>query len=149
MGDSAYLPFMIGEALCAFPVKSVATVLDLPAIEAVPKAPPELRGVLNLRGNIVAVIDPFALFGIEGSGSAVVVAELGEGRLYGMLASEVLKVLTLPEPADPASAPPGVGVPRDFLAGISIHEGRWRLVLDPAKVFDLKRVFASSEGSAP
>ncbi len=149
MGVSAYLPFMIGEALCAFPVKSVSTVLDSPSIEPIPKAPPELRGVLNLRGNIVAVVDPFALFGIGGSGSTVVVADLGEGRLFGLLVGEVLKVIALPDPEDPTSSPPGVGVPRVFLAGVSIHEGAWRLILDPAKVFDLKRVFAQNGGSAP
>ncbi len=66
-----YLTFGLEEEIFAIDVAKVREVLDLSAITKVPHAPDFLRGVINVRGNVVPVMDMRAKFGLPQTESTV------------------------------------------------------------------------------
>lgn len=95
---SDYVTATIGNQLFGFAVKDVQDVFALQALTRVPLAPPEIGGVLNLRGRIVTAIDVRRRLGIEprndNLGSMAVGIEKG-GESYGLIIDQVGEVLTL------------------------------------------------------
>ena len=57
MTDESFFTFNLGEGSFALPVKFVREVLNYEPITAVPKAMPYLKGVMNIRGSVVTVVD--------------------------------------------------------------------------------------------
>lgn len=115
-----------GEAL-AVPIEAVREILEVGRLTAMPQTPDFVRGVMNLRGSVVPVIDLRARFGqgrtVLGRRSAIVVVETraDEARdrlVAGLLVDAVYEVLDV-EP-DRIEAVPSLGVPfpAEFLAGM-------------------------------
>jgi purine-binding chemotaxis protein CheW len=61
---NSYLSFQLGEEIFALNVGSVLTILEIPRITRIPKAPEYLKGVINLRGEVLPVIDIHYKFGL-------------------------------------------------------------------------------------
>ncbi len=61
---SSYLSFGLGDELFAIPVGKVLEILELTKITKVPKSPANMRGVINLRGSVLPVIDARNKFGM-------------------------------------------------------------------------------------
>ena len=124
-----------GEAY-AVPVGSVLEVLPLGEVTAVPGARPELLGVLNLRGQILAIADLAPVLGLHRTAPAVrmMVAE-SAGRQAGFVIDEVSAVGELDDPTEPTESA--------LLAGATLAGG------ELIGVIDLDRVFgAMTEGPA-
>src|SRR5512146_1979673 len=66
-----YLTFRLGEEVFAIDVKQVREVLDLSPITKVPRAPEFMRGVINLRGSVVPVVDLKMKFGLPKTDATV------------------------------------------------------------------------------
>lgn len=64
----------LGEEFLAFPLESVRELLDAPQVQALPLAPPALRGHLTLRGQHLSVLDAGVLLGVRAAASASGVA---------------------------------------------------------------------------
>ena len=93
---ATYLTFTLGEELFAVNVQNVREVLDFTAITKVPRTPDFMRGVINLRGSVVPVIDMRLKFGMSGTeatvDTCVIVMEItldGETNVIGALADSV------------------------------------------------------------
>jgi purine-binding chemotaxis protein CheW len=132
-----YLAFALGEETYAMAIDSVREVIPFGGLTEVPLAPPGIRGILNLRGAMVPVVDLQVRFRRPATRVAprtcVVIVELfqeGERHALGFLVDQVNEVLTLhPE----AIAPPpafGAAMPPRFLAGVAKVQGRFVLLLD-------------------
>src|SRR5579883_2802761 len=99
--------FRLGEDYFAMLISSVNEIIRLQKITPVPKAPPFVEGVTNLRGRVIPVIDLRKRFGVtpkpDTQISRIIVVEHGE-RLLGMMVDGVDEVLTVPassiEPVD-------------------------------------------------
>jgi purine-binding chemotaxis protein CheW len=106
------LVFTLDGAPYALPVERVREIVRRRPITPVPRLPPEVLGVISLRGRVIQVIDlrrRLALpAGAVGRRSRIVVAHDGEGRVAGFLVDGVLAVVTAADEAlhDP---PPGSG----------------------------------------
>jgi len=107
-----FVTIYVGNQLCGIPVLKVRDVLGPQKITRVPLAPPEVAGLLNLRGRIVTAIDLRRRLGLdarpaEDKGMSVVVEQHGE--LYSLMVDSVGEVLNLPAAAferNPATLDP-------------------------------------------
>ena len=112
---SLYLTFRLGDEVFALDVYKVREVLDLTTITKVPRAPEFMRGVINVRGSVVPVVDMRTKFGlaqIEATQETrTIVMELsidGEVAVLGALADSVHEVLEM-EPGQ-IEPPPKIGM---------------------------------------
>jgi purine-binding chemotaxis protein CheW len=134
-----FLTFTLGGKLLAIPIDHVREIIEFGGMTEVPMMPDFLRGVINLRGAVVPVIDLQSRFGKErtelGRRTCVVIAEVphGESRqLLGTIVDSVNEVLTV----DPSRIEPkpsfGTGLRQDFVEGILNLDGRFVILLDIA-----------------
>jgi purine-binding chemotaxis protein CheW len=137
-----FLTFTLGEVFFALNIYSVREILDLPDITRIPGAPEYMRGVVNVRGTAVPVMDLRQKFGLgrveKTLNTRVVIVEIVKNEttsVVGAMADSVKEVLELePEAIDPPPAM-GAAVRTDFIRGIGKHGGRFILILDVDKVF--------------
>ncbi len=137
-----YLSFRLGEELFAVDVAKVREILDVIAITKVPQTPAYMRGVINLRGSVVPVMDLRQKFGLLPTertvNSCIVVMEIshdGETMVLGSLADSVQEVLELgPEQIEP---PPRIGarLKTDFIKGMGKVNDQFIIILDVDRIF--------------
>jgi len=137
-----YLSFKLGEEIFAVDVAKVREILDVIAITKVPQTPDFMRGVINLRGSVVPVMDMRLKFGMPPTertvNTCIIVMEVtkdGETMVLGSLADSVQEVLDLePEQIEPA---PRIGtrLRSDFIKGMGKHNERFIIILDIDQVF--------------
>jgi purine-binding chemotaxis protein CheW len=138
--STEYVTAMIGGQLFGLPILRVQDVFIPDRLTRVPLAPPEVAGVLNLRGRIVTLIDLRRRFGLDRRETGEAPLAIGveaRGESYGLLIDGVGEVLKLD---DAAREPNPINLdPR--LAGVSagIHrlEGQLLIVVDVDRVFDI------------
>jgi len=109
-----YLTFRLGEEIFSFPVSKVREVLDYMNITKVPKSPEYMRGVINVRGSVVPVIDMRLKFGMTQTektvNTSIILVEVsldGDATVIGALADSVQEVIEFE--ADNIEPPPRIG----------------------------------------
>ena len=139
---SSYITFKLGDELFAIDVARVREVLDLSEITRVPTAPPYMRGVVNVRGSAVPVVDLRRKFGLPPAPDTVdtriVVIELeldSELTVVGGLADSVREVLELDR--SEIREPPRIAMRwrADMIEGLGKKGEQFIIVLDIARVF--------------
>ncbi|MCE9580497.1 MAG: chemotaxis protein CheW [Deltaproteobacteria bacterium] len=139
---TSFITFKLGDELFAIDVARVREVLDLSEITRVPTAPPYMRGVVNVRGSAVPVVDLRLKFGLPATADTVntriVVLELeldGELTVVGGLADSVHEVLELEQAQ--IREPPRIAMRwrAEMVAGLGKKGEQFVIVLDIAKVF--------------
>ena len=137
-----YITFKLGDELFAIPVAQVREVLDLTEITRVPTAPEYMRGVVNVRGSAIPVVDLRLKFGLppvaDSVNTRIVVLEMdldGETTVVGGIADSVHTVIEL-EPED-INEPPRLGMRwrSDLIRGMGRQDDHFIILLDIAKVF--------------
>ncbi len=140
-GTNQYLTFTLGDEDFALEIGKVREVLDFTTITKVPRMPDFLRGVINLRGNVVPVIDlrqKLGMGAIEQSvDTCIVIVEIlidDEMTQMGALADSVKEVTEI-NPED-ISPPPklGIKVNNAFIRGMGKQEDKFLIILDIDKV---------------
>ena len=147
-----HLSFFVGGEEYAVGVLQVKEIIQYPPVTRMPGMPPAVRGVTNLRGRVVPVVDLALRFGqpesVVTKWTCVVMVETtldGEPSVVGLLADAVSQVLELP-PAE-IEPPPSFGtrVRADFLRGMGKVGAKFVLVLDLDRVLSV----ADLVGAAP
>ena len=142
-----YLTFKLGDEMFSLDVAQVREVLDLSPITKVPGAPDFMRGVINVRGSVVPVVDLRTKFGmpeIEYSlNTRIVVLDLsldGEAAILGAIADSVHEVMQL-EPGQ-IEQPPKIGDRwrTEFIRGIGKRNGDFVIILDIDKIFSAEEL---------
>uniref|UniRef100_A0A831TYG1 Chemotaxis protein CheW n=1 Tax=Geobacter metallireducens TaxID=28232 RepID=A0A831TYG1_GEOME len=141
-----YLTFKLAEEIFAVDVAKVREILEFTSITKVPQTPEFMRGVINLRGSVVPVMDMRLKFGMPETektvNTCIIVVEVsheGETIIIGALADSVQEVFELePEQVEPA---PRIGTKlnTDFILGMGKHDGAFIMILD------IDRTFTSDE----
>jgi purine-binding chemotaxis protein CheW len=144
-----YLTFKLGDEVFATDVAKVREVLDFTTITKIPRTPEFMSGVINLRGNVVPVVDLRLCFEMSKTektvNTCVVVVEMmldGEPTVIGALADSVEEVIDLePEHIEPA---PKIGtqIRTDFIKGMGKRDSQFIMILD------IDRIFSAEELSA-
>lgn len=142
-----HLLFVLGAETFAVHIAQVREIIEYAGVTTVPMMPPVLKGVINLRGRVVPVVDLSVRFGREattaGKRASVVIAEVSADdskHLVGVMVNAVSEVVELPPSA--IEPPPGFGASiRDaFIAGIARHKDKFLVVLDVAKVLSVEEL---------
>jgi len=142
-----YLTFRLAGELFALDIGKVREVLDFTTITKVPQTPDYMRGVINLRGSVVPVVDLRLKFGMtlaeQTVNTCVIIVEVdldGETVVMGAMADAVQEVLDL-EP-DQIEPPPRIGTKMntDFIRGMGKHLEQFIIILDINKVFTIEEL---------
>lgn len=136
------LSFTLDEEIFAIEISRVREVLEFKGTTKVPRVPDYMRGVINLRGNVVPVIDLKRKFGIgtteQGINTCVIIMEVdagGEPIVLGALADAVREVFDL-ETAN-IEPPPKIGTRLDtaFIRGMGKYGEDFVILLDIDNIF--------------
>lgn len=134
-----YLTFPVGEETFAVAISCVNEIIGIYPITRLPEVPPHVKGIINLRGKIVPVVDlrlkfkkPAAEYDER---TCVIVMETG-GLSAGLIVDSVSEVLTI---AETEIVPPpeyGANAQNRYISGIGAGDGRVTLILDADKLLD-------------
>ena len=137
-----YLTLRLEKELLAIEVSRVREVLDMCSITKVPRTPTFMRGVINLRGTVIPVIDLRSKFGMSSIESTIesriVVMEInmdGNETVAGVLTDAVHDVIEINEDKIDASPESGTSWRREYVKGIGKHGENFILLLDMDRVF--------------
>lgn len=142
MTAAQYLTFRLADEVFALDIGKVREVLDFTTVTKVPRTPDFMRGVINLRGGVVPVVDLRLKFGMtrteSGVNTCIIITEVtveGETTVLGVLADAVQEVLDL-SPHE-ILAPPKIGTKlhTEFITGMGKREDRFIIILDIDQVF--------------
>jgi len=143
--------FQVGQEEFAVDILSVHEINRMMDLTRVPQSPPEVEGVINLRGRIVPVIDLRRRFGIEpserSSENRIVVVEVHD-RVLGFIVDSVHEVLRVNSSiVDPA---PSMicSIDSDFISGVGKLDDRLLILLDLPRLFSSDTVEAATESAA-
>jgi len=148
------LTFLLGEEAFALDIRSVREIIQQGHMTPVPLMPNFVRGVINLRGAVVPVIDLHARFGRPaatlGKKTCIVIFDSlrdGERVELGLLVDAVSEVVDIA--GDDIEPPPnfGASVRRDFIRGMGKLGPRFVIILDPDKAFDVNEMAGLCEAS--
>jgi len=137
-----YLTFRLDQEIFALDITKVREVLDLTTMTKVPRTPDFMRGVINLRGSVVPVVDLRLKFGMTATertlNTCIIIAEVtigGERTLLGALADSVQEVIDLD--AGQIEPPPrlGTSIHTEFIRGMGKRDERFVIILDVDRVF--------------
>ena len=151
-----YLTFKLSDEIFAVDISKVREVLDFTAVTKVPQTPEFMRGVINLRGSVVPVVDMRLKFGMtkteKSVNTCIIIVEISvdqETTILGCLADSVQEVMDL-EPDQIAPAPKiGTRLRTDFIKGMGKRKENFVIILEIDKVFtsdELTQVQGAHDG---
>ena len=135
-----YLTFALGEEVFAMDIRTVREIIQVGPMTTVPLMPDFVRGVINLRGAVVPVIDLQARLGKK---SCIVIFDAvrsGERVELGLLVDAVSEVIDIPD--HQIEPPPAFGsaVRRDFIRGMGKVAQRFVIILEPDRALDVEEM---------
>jgi purine-binding chemotaxis protein CheW len=159
-----YLTFTLQGDAYALDIFHVTEILEHRPLTVVPMTPDFIRGVINLRGRAVPVIDLSLRFGhaqtVIGKRTSIVIVTInenvggsGEGgepisQQIGVLVDAVNKVVTF-TPGDIEPAPAfGAGIRADYISGMAKRDQSFVVVLDIGKVLSIRDIAAINSAMA-
>ena len=148
-----FISFSVGEEEYGLELLRVKEVIRVREITWLPKAPSFVKGIINLRGDVIPIIDLRDKFGLEPreqtAQTRVIVVEV-EGRLMGMVVDSASQVVRIP--ADQIEPPPPVpgGFSQELITGVGKIDDRLIILLDADSIFtvDEKTALASIDAAA-
>jgi purine-binding chemotaxis protein CheW len=150
-----YLTFKLDQELFAVDIAKVREVLEFTSMTKVPRTPDFMRGVINLRGNVVPVVDMRLKLGLSMTektvDTCVVISEVdvdGESTVLGALVDSVQEVIDLD--ASNVAPPPHMGsrVDTAVIRGMGKRDEQFIMILDLDRVFTAEELRSSSAGVA-
>jgi purine-binding chemotaxis protein CheW len=137
-----YLTFKLDEEIFALDISKVKEVLDFTEITKIPQTPEFMKGVINLRGGVVPVVDMRLKFGMSEAArtvnTCIIIVEVmieGETTVLGALVDSVQEVMDL-EPGQIEPAPRiGTRLRTEFIRGMGKRDNHFIMILDIDKVF--------------
>lgn len=135
-----YLVFQIGNETYGVPLLQVQEIRTYTPATRVPNAPEYVLGVVNLRGNIIAVIDARTRFGLPplpDEESTVVVVVHVNGKTFGLRLDSVSDVVDIPVDQIQPTPPIASEATQRFLSGVVQVGERVVILLNLREIFDL------------
>ncbi len=142
METDQFLAFKLEDEVFAFDISKVREVLEFDTVTKVPQTPEMMKGVINLRGSVVPVIDMRIKFGMSGTektvNTVVIIIEIDlddESTMIGALVDSVKEVMDLD--TDHIEPPPSIGTQlnTEFIRGMGKQDGQFIIILDIEKIF--------------
>ncbi len=145
--QNQYLTFMLGGDVYAIGILAIKEIIEYGNLTEVPRMPAFIRGVINLRGSVVPVIDLAARFGKTPSTvsrrTCIVIIEVcheDQQQVIGVMVDAVNEVLDIPA-AEVEPAPSfGAKIRADFIRGMGKVEGKFVIILDVDHVLSVDEI---------
>jgi purine-binding chemotaxis protein CheW len=147
-----YLTFQLSEEVFALDVSHVREILEFTTVTKVPKTPDYMRGVINLRGSVVPVLDMRLKFDLAATektvNTCIIVVEVSceeETTIIGALVDSVQEVFELE--ADQIEPPPRMGtrLKTGFVKGMGKKDDRFVIILDIDMLFSSEELAGLQE----
>jgi purine-binding chemotaxis protein CheW len=146
-----YLTFVLGGEVYALGILKIKEIIQYGDLTEVPMMPNFIRGVINLRGRVVPVVDLAARFGrgitsVSRRTSVVIIEmeqnEESEGQSIGIMVDAVNEVVDIA--ASEIEPPPSFGakIRPDFISGMAKQTGRFIIVLNLDQVLSMEEMIA-------
>ncbi len=149
-----YLMFSLGDEVFAMDIRNVREIIQYATMTTVPLMPEFVRGVINLRGAVVPVIDLQSRFGRPpaeiGKKSCVVIfngTREGEKVELGLMVTAVSEVVDIA--AKDIELPPqfGTTIQREFIKGMGKVAGNFIVILDPERALDIEEMALQADST--
>jgi len=152
-----YLTFQLGNEVFVFNITRVREVLELKSVTKVPQTPDFMRGVINLRGSVVPVIDLRLKFGMSRTektdNTSIIILEVsiaGESTILGALSDSVQEVIDLDPEYIEAAPKIGTKLNTEFIKGMGKKDDEFIIILDIDRIFSAEELaLVQSAGSVP
>ncbi len=138
--------FSLGEEDLAFEINQVREIIKIPEITKVPNSSDYVEGVINLRGQIKAVLNLKRKLGMDDekidAGGMIIIAEKGD-QTFGIIVDEVVGVFRVKN-EDVTESPSILGGEKsDFIRGIGRMDDRLLIFLEPGRLFSTEEMAIS------
>ncbi|MGA7218576.1 MAG: chemotaxis protein CheW [Candidatus Sulfotelmatobacter sp.] len=151
-GTVQYLTFFTADEEYAINIGKVREIIEYEAVTTVPHTPAWVRGVTNLRGRVIPVVDLALKFGLAASRvskfSCVIITDVkfqGEDLTMGVLADSVSQVMELAAGEIEPTPPFGTRVKTEYLLGMGALGKKFCLILDIDKVLSAEEFLAVTD----
>ncbi|VAX23177.1 Positive regulator of CheA protein activity (CheW) [hydrothermal vent metagenome] len=147
-----YLTFVLGDEEYGIEITRVREIIGIVDITPVPKAPLFIKGIINIRGKVIPIVDMRAKFGMDQidftSQTCIIVVEVDD-NLMGILVDTVSEVLDIQE--ENIDPPPSFGSESSamFILGMAKIKGAVKILLNIDKVLDAKEMVSIEELTRP
>jgi purine-binding chemotaxis protein CheW len=150
-----YLTFQLGKEVYGIEILKVQEIIGMMTVTRVPKTPGFVRGVINLRGKVIPVIELRSKFGMEGredtDRTCIVVVQVASASgtvTMGLLVDEVSEVLNVGQ--EQIEAPPtfGASVDTDFILGMGKVGQKVVMLLDADKVLSSDELVMATQNKS-
>lgn len=152
LDEDQYLTFKVGEDDFAVEIIHVKEIISYEPLTLVPHVPNFIGGVINLRGNIVPVIDLSKRFGRTGgeitklSCFIIVEQDIDDDTIeFGMLVDAVSEVIPIAKDNIEEAPSFGAKIRSDYISGIGKQNDQFIIILNLNKVVDLKEISQHQE----
>lgn len=143
--------FGLGDEEFGVDILAVREINRMMELTRVPQSPPEVEGVINLRGKIIPVLDLRKRFGLVGreqnEQSRIIVVEV-HGRVLGFIVDRVHEVLRIDRSIVEPAPSMVCSIDSDFIAGVGKLDDRLLILLDLDKLFDANAAEAATRAAA-
>jgi len=149
--DNRYLNFSLGIEYYAVPLLAVREVVPVPETTPIPNSPKHFIGIMNLRGQVISIIDTRIKMNIKTTNSseeAVIIVQVGDVHV-GLIVDTINRVFVVEQSELQGSEEIQSQVSNDFISGIYNQEQSLVAILDLAKVLDLKSISDTNETELP
>jgi purine-binding chemotaxis protein CheW len=148
-----YLTFKLGDEVFALDITKVREVLDFTAVTRVPRTPEFMRGVINLRGSVVPVVDLRLKFGMKRTeqtvNTCIIISEVtvdGDTIVLGALADSVQEVVDLDHGSIAPAPRIGTKLRTEFITGMGKQQDRFIMILDIDRIFSAEDLAIEQAG---
>ncbi|MCD8515017.1 MAG: chemotaxis protein CheW [Burkholderiaceae bacterium] len=155
--NKQYLTFMLGGEMFSISILAIKEIIWYANLTDVPMMPDCIRGVINLRGSVVPVMDLSARFGRPSTpvtkSTCIVIIELenegdAENQHMGVVVDSVQAVLEIPASEIEPAPSFGAKIRPDFIEGIAKVNGKFVILLSVAKVMSTEEISQMAQGVA-
>jgi purine-binding chemotaxis protein CheW len=151
----SFLTFRLGDELFAANVSKVLEILEIPRITKVPRAPDFMRGVINLRGSVLPVIDTRNKFGLPATedtvNTCIIVMNLsnqGQNLVTGAIVDAVQEVMEIEEKDVLAAPTVGAKFKTEFIEGMVKLNDQFIMILNLDLVFTTEELNLMQQASS-
>ncbi len=137
------ISFSVAEENYGLGIENVLEVIRVSEIQKLPKSPLFLKGIINLRGEVIPIVDLRKRFGLEenidNKIKRTIVVKV-DGKKVGMIVDKVSKVIRIAESKVKQADNFSSLIDNNYVTGIVMHNGKMIILVDIAKVFSEEEI---------
>lgn len=136
-----FLTFFLGKEEYGLEILKVHEIIGMMPITPVPRTPQFVRGVINLRGRIIPVMElrqKFGMSSVEQTDESCIIVVQSDGVQTGIIVDRVSEVLDIANENIEDAPSFGAGVNIEYILGLGKSEGRVKLLLDIDRILENK-----------